>query len=157
MYATFMWNWSKFALCDNVIFIASCINHALEDEIQQSTSKEKVTLGAHLRKILRCIGFSNGILIEICQHWQNEAHHIWFNGQKIYICNEQHGYSSTQTLIILAITKMQTSCNDMPPNSSKDQKVGPITKQWKKKRVGARSLTCNTPRVGGHARAPGWD
>jgi hypothetical protein len=66
MYATFMWNWSKFALCDDVIFIASCINHALEDEIRWSTSKEKVTLGAHLRKILRCIGFSNGILIEIC-------------------------------------------------------------------------------------------
>jgi hypothetical protein len=28
MYATFMWNWSNFALYDDVIFIASCINHA---------------------------------------------------------------------------------------------------------------------------------
>jgi hypothetical protein len=27
-----MWNWSKSA-CDDAIFIASCINHALEDEI----------------------------------------------------------------------------------------------------------------------------
>jgi len=52
---------------------------------------------------------------------------------------------------------MQTSYNDMPPNSSKDQKVGPITKQWKKKRVGAYSVIYNTPRVGRHARAPGWD
>jgi hypothetical protein len=34
MYVTFMWNWSKFALYDDVIFIASCINHALENEIQ---------------------------------------------------------------------------------------------------------------------------
>ncbi len=31
MYVTFMWNWSKFALCDDAIFIASCINHALEN------------------------------------------------------------------------------------------------------------------------------
>jgi hypothetical protein len=48
MYATFMWNWLKSTLCDDAIFIASCINHALEDEIQWPTLKEKVTLGGHM-------------------------------------------------------------------------------------------------------------
>jgi hypothetical protein len=33
MYDVFMWKWSFFALCDDVLFIAPCINHALSDEI----------------------------------------------------------------------------------------------------------------------------
>jgi len=39
---------------------------------------------------------------------------------------------------------------DMPPNSSRDPKVDSKAKQWKKKRVGARSLTHNTVGLGGH-------
>jgi len=48
MYVAFMWNWSKFALCDDAIFIASCIDHALEDEIKWPTPKERLSLGVHL-------------------------------------------------------------------------------------------------------------
>jgi hypothetical protein len=33
-YDTFMWNWSKFALCDDALFIASWINNALGNGIQ---------------------------------------------------------------------------------------------------------------------------
>ncbi len=39
---------------------------------------------------------------------------------------------------------------DMPPNSSRDPKVDPKAKQWKKKRVGAHSLTHNAVGLGGH-------
>jgi hypothetical protein len=60
-----MWNWSNFALYDDAIFIASCINHALENEIQWPTHEEKLNLGAHLWEISRCIGFIDDILIEI--------------------------------------------------------------------------------------------
>jgi len=45
----------------------------------------------------------------------------------------------------------------MPPNSSRDPKVGPRVKQYKKKKVGACSLTLNTSRVGGCAGVLGWD
>jgi hypothetical protein len=45
MYNTFMWNWLKFALCDNIIFIASCINDALANEIHRLTSKDRIALG----------------------------------------------------------------------------------------------------------------
>jgi hypothetical protein len=44
-----------------------------------------------------------------------------------------------------------------PPNSSRDPKVSPKTKQWKKKRVKARSLTCNILGVRGRAQSVGWD
>jgi hypothetical protein len=89
MYVAFMWNWSKSTLSDDVIFIESCTNQALEDEIQWPTPKGRVTLGAHLREILMCIGFIDGTLIEIHKPWQNEAHCTWFNGQKkIYTMNK---------------------------------------------------------------------
>jgi len=46
---------------------------------------------------------------------------------------------------------------DAPPNSLRDLNVGPKAKQWKKEKVGARSLTRSTSRVGGCTKAPGWD
>jgi hypothetical protein len=49
------------------------------------------------------------------------------------------------------------SSSDAPLNSSGDPKVGHRVKQRKKKRVGARSLTCSTLRVGGCVGASGWD
>jgi hypothetical protein len=83
-------------LCDDAIFIASCINHALEDEIWWPTLEEKLSLGAYLREISRCIGFIDGTMIEIRKPWQNEAHGTWFNGwKKIYAMNnvilDHHG------------------------------------------------------------------
>jgi hypothetical protein len=47
----------------------------------------------------------------------------------------------------------------MPPNSSRDPKVGPKAKQQKKKKkkVRAHSLIRNTSRVKGHVGALGWD
>jgi len=45
----------------------------------------------------------------------------------------------------------------MPPNFLKDPIVGPITKQCKKKKVGACSLIHSISRVGGRGGALGWD
>jgi hypothetical protein len=33
MYDAFMWNWLKFTLCDDALFITICINYAFVDEI----------------------------------------------------------------------------------------------------------------------------
>jgi hypothetical protein len=52
---------------------------------------------------------------------------------------------------------LKTYQSDVPPNSLKDPNVGPKTKQHKKKKVGAHSLTCNTLGVRRHARVLGWD
>jgi hypothetical protein len=34
MFDAFMWNWNKSNVCDDAIFIASCISEALSNEIQ---------------------------------------------------------------------------------------------------------------------------
>jgi len=34
VYDFFLWNWSKGAICDDTIFIASYVNDAIGDEIQ---------------------------------------------------------------------------------------------------------------------------
>ncbi len=44
MHDTFMWNWFKISICYDVLFILSCINEAVVDEIQWLTIKKKVTL-----------------------------------------------------------------------------------------------------------------
>jgi hypothetical protein len=77
-----MWNWSKSPLCDDALFIASCINSALGNEIQWPTVEERVSLGTHLWEFPGCIGFIDDTLIEICKPWQNEAHHVWFSEPK---------------------------------------------------------------------------
>ncbi len=45
----------------------------------------------------------------------------------------------------------------MPPNTSRDPKVGLRMKQQNKKKVGAHFLTCSTSGVGGRVKASGWD
>jgi hypothetical protein len=83
-----MWNWSKSALCDDALFITSCINHALLEEIQWPALEKRIRLRTNLPKLQGCIGFINGSLIKIRKPWQNKAHHTWFNGRKkIYVMN----------------------------------------------------------------------
>jgi hypothetical protein len=47
-YDASMWNWSKSALCDDALFIASCINNALDNEVHWPIVEEKVSLATHL-------------------------------------------------------------------------------------------------------------
>jgi hypothetical protein len=37
-----MWNWAKYAIYNDVIFIASCINHAIGREIQWPSREELI-------------------------------------------------------------------------------------------------------------------
>ncbi len=48
MYDAFIWNWSKNAICDDAIFIASYINDAIGNEIWWSTTQEQVVLGTNI-------------------------------------------------------------------------------------------------------------
>jgi hypothetical protein len=47
--------------------------------------------------------------------------------------------------------------DDAPLNSLRNPNVGPRMKQWKNKRIRARSFACNILGVGGHVKALGWD
>jgi hypothetical protein len=83
-----MWNWAKSSLCDDVIFIASHINHTLANEILWPSSFERVALGSQWHELLKCLGFIDKTLIEIRKPWKDSKHWIWFNGhKKIYVMN----------------------------------------------------------------------
>jgi hypothetical protein len=47
--------------------------------------------------------------------------------------------------------------NDAPPSFLMDSTMSPKVETTEGEGVGARSLTCNTSKVKGHARASGWD
>ncbi len=82
MYDAFVYNWSKSVVCDDVIFIASCINDAIGDKIWWPTTQEQVVLNTNLVELQGCIGFIYGTLINIHKPWNDGAHKVWFNGQK---------------------------------------------------------------------------
>ncbi len=67
LYDTFIWNQNKDVICDDVTFIASCINEAIGDEIKWPTIEEWITLGLCI--YFEFQGYSirliNGTFIEI--------------------------------------------------------------------------------------------
>jgi hypothetical protein len=76
IYDAFTWSWAKSSLSDDVLFIISCINHALVDEIHWLSFFEKVALGNQLCELLRCLWFIDMTLVEIqsCGRIQNIKH-----------------------------------------------------------------------------------
>lgn len=76
MYNNFMWNWPKSILCEDALFIKSCINDALGNEIQWPMP---LVLGIQLQELLGCIGFINNNLVKNQKLWTNKAHRTWFN------------------------------------------------------------------------------
>ncbi len=113
IYDAFMWNWAKSSLCDDVIFITSCINHTLANEIHWPSSFERVALGSQLHELLRCLRFIDETLIEIQKPWKYSKHWTWFNGhKKIYVMNnavilDHHG------LFIYINSGYLGSCHDV--------------------------------------------
>jgi hypothetical protein len=71
------WN---FFLCENAIFITSCINETLVNEIHWLRPKERIALCTQLQEFLiGCIRFIDGTLVEIQKFLYNEAHKTWFD------------------------------------------------------------------------------
>ncbi len=62
MHDAFVWNWSKSEVCDDPIFITSCINDAIGDEISRGAGYVR---GTNLVEFQSCIGFINGTFINI--------------------------------------------------------------------------------------------
>lgn len=52
-----LWNWSRLALCDDAIFVASCVNEAIAKEIRWPSLEKQGVLGAHITQLRGCIGF----------------------------------------------------------------------------------------------------
>ncbi len=82
MYDEFVWNWSKNVVCDDAIFIASCINDAIGNDIWWPIAHEWVVLGMNLAEFQGYIGLIDGMFIKICKPWNDGVHKVLFNGQK---------------------------------------------------------------------------
>jgi hypothetical protein len=82
MHDTFMWNSFKTFICDDALFILSCINEAIVDDIQWSILEERVTLTRRIWNLLGCIRFIDITLVEIFKLWNNVMHWTWLNVRK---------------------------------------------------------------------------
>ena len=83
---TFMWNWSKSAINDDTIFLSSCINEALCDEMKWPSVDERVEAASHAHEFPGCIGIIDGTLVKIRRPWRDENHGRYFNGRKKMYC-----------------------------------------------------------------------
>jgi hypothetical protein len=57
MMEAFYWNWARSSISDDAIFIASCINNSIPDEIRWPTHAEREKLMRCIQEFPGCIGF----------------------------------------------------------------------------------------------------
>ena len=62
---SFLWNWSKSSVISDQVFIASCVNWALRDEIKWPDVMERQALATMVPGFPGCIGIIDGTLVKI--------------------------------------------------------------------------------------------
>ena len=67
---------------DDSVFIGSCVNLALADEIRWPTESERRIAGNRLAEFPGCIGHIDGTLCKIQRPHGDPLHRKWFNGRK---------------------------------------------------------------------------
>jgi hypothetical protein len=85
-YESFQWNVDRSSLCDDAIFIASCINVAFAHEIYWSNEMERRRLASINPHFPGCFGIIDGVLVKIWKPWNNSNHAILLNGHKKVYC-----------------------------------------------------------------------
>lgn len=70
-YDGFQWNWSRTALNDDCLFVASCINRAIANEITWPNEAERARLGRMNTHFSGCIGIIDGTLVRIRRPYKN--------------------------------------------------------------------------------------
>ena len=85
-YESFQWNVDRSNLCDDAIFIASCINVAFAHEIYWSNEMERRRFASINLYFSGCFGIIDDVLVKIWKPWNNSNHAIWLNGRKKMYC-----------------------------------------------------------------------
>ena len=85
------WNYAPSSSCNDAIFVASCLNEALEDELSWPDERRRSMLAARLPEFQGCIGHIDGTLVQIrrpSSKDKKKLHKKWYNGRKaIYAFN----------------------------------------------------------------------
>jgi hypothetical protein len=82
------WNWSKSSVCDDAIFVATCVNEAIGGEISWPNAAQRFELGRRIQQFPGCIGYIDGTLCMIRRPHHDPNARRWFNGRKkIYSTN----------------------------------------------------------------------
>lgn len=55
-----VWNWSRSVVCEDTIFVASCVNEVIANEIRWPSTQERRALADHILQLQGCIGFVDG-------------------------------------------------------------------------------------------------
>lgn len=69
-----LWNWSRSIVCNDAIFMASCVNEAIAHEIWWPSIEERRAMAAHIPQLQGCIGFVDKTLVCIHHTYKNEHH-----------------------------------------------------------------------------------
>jgi hypothetical protein len=67
------WNWSKSSVCDDAVFVASCINVGIAEEIRWPTPQECLVFASAIPRLPGCIGIIDGTLIKVRRSHQDLA------------------------------------------------------------------------------------
>ena len=82
----FTWNWAKSSTGDDILFISSCINAALSDELRWPSESERRISAQTIPGFDGCVGFIDGTLIAIRRSSNVESDLPWYNGRKSMYC-----------------------------------------------------------------------
>ena len=82
----FEWNWSKSSLCDDALFIASCLNEAICGEIRWPTALERRELASLIPEFQGCIGIIDGTLVKIQRPKDASIQQVYYQGRKKMHC-----------------------------------------------------------------------
>ncbi|CAM6102317.1 unnamed protein product [Calypogeia fissa] len=80
------WNWCMAAICDDALFVATCLNEAIAGEIRWPSVEDRRELGQHIPQLPGCIGVVDGTLVRIRRPYENLRHQRWFQGRKKMYC-----------------------------------------------------------------------
>lgn len=65
-------------MCDNAIFVASCVNKAIANEIRWPSIEEIRQLATHIPQLPSYIRFVDGTLVKFRRPYENEHHSQWY-------------------------------------------------------------------------------
>jgi hypothetical protein len=87
IFEAFQWNWAKSSVCDDAVFIASCIDYACDGELAWPDAEKRSRLSRQIPEFPGCIGFIDGTLCKIKKPGgENANHKQYYNGRKSIYC-----------------------------------------------------------------------